>query len=142
ISGDSVAKSLKGILLLSVGSQQNDSCLRTCLENLSRSINPIQQWHGDVEDHDVRSQFLSQLYGLDSVGGLARDLKPFRLEDRLKSLADHRVIVSECYADRHVLYFYGTERVRGSIFSRNCRRILRPGARHAKAIIRQCLHLL
>jgi len=74
------------------------------VQDLSGSIEAIQEGHGEIEDGDVGKKVLGESDGLMAVRGLPDKLKAFPLQESLQALADNRVVVGEENPNRHLTY--------------------------------------
>ena len=67
-------------------------------------LDPVEDGHAHVHEHDVGPVELDQAHGVGAVGGLADDLEVvLGLEDHAEPLAQQRLVVGQDDPDRHAV---------------------------------------
>jgi hypothetical protein len=80
--------------------QKDDGRLYALATDLSRSLNPVQNRHGQVHYDDVRLMLLRKRYRLVAIGGFRDDMKTLlAFEQHAKAFPDDRVVVRKKDSD-------------------------------------------
>ncbi len=84
--------------LIAVHAQHNDADVGIALDDLGGGIDAVQLRHGNIHDDDVGRELLGEANGFAAVASFADHFDGrVGLEQELKALADHAVIVGDEY---------------------------------------------
>ena len=88
--------------------RREDEYLRlgTALHDLARGFDAVEKRHGDVQQHDVGSQFFRHLHGFASMFGFANHFNiALCFEEKPKAFPHHRVVVNQQDFYTHIEVF-------------------------------------
>ncbi len=75
VAGSSCGKRRRDVLRLFVNSKEQDFRARVNLANTQRSLNAVQDGHGDIDHKDIGIMVKNCLYGFLAIRGRSNDVK-------------------------------------------------------------------